>query len=499
MNRMIRSTSFLTTLAFAVLLTCGVHDVTAQGKPSKSDKIISPASGGSGAVALADDIFRLDAVGLTCRFPVGATINSDRMAGRANIQVIGENKAWVINIQTPATTKETVTIADALKQTVDLIKTSYGIVDPDQKVFYENSTQAKIIEQTDELNLPGGKAARLYVSVPLPERGRVVKGYTIFKPGAKQFVVFEFNVPESAFTNTRIVYETVVSTANFVDAELLNMQRGMAIKAGAAFLASLTETDYKLAMGEGETWYRLYQLPQGGAPVDAKELGYRGVRFWRGQRGEVDPRKSRNSWTTADQQQGYLAQIRGRIVLEGGMGDTSATYFMSSDRNEETWSVVTAFKDKDGKVIAEARETGARLKDEITVVKEETGRPTSHVKPPPTTEGYISQFESYLIPQLMVVKKIETELGFYCYQSQPNGSISFRRDEPHREAGGMAGGKSAWLVKSTIREDMPAQESLFDEAGHLLKTTLDEGRAWEQVELPQLKRLWENKGLPVDK
>lgn len=487
-------------LISAAALTVLLSSVPSQGKPDSSDHVVkSPASGGTGAVALADEVFRLDSIGLTCRFPVGSTINSDRMAGRTNVQVIGENAGWVVNIQTPQTTKETVTIQDALKQTIDLLKASYGVVDPDQKVFYENSTQARIIEQIDDLTLPGGPAARLYASVPRPDGGRIVKGYTIFKPSARQFVVFEFNVPEKTFNNTRIAYETLVSTAQFVDAELLNLQRGVAVKAGAAFLESLSETDYTQAMGDGETWYRLYQMPQGGEPGDAKELGYRGVKFWRGQRGEVDPRKSRNSWSTSDQLAGYLAQVRGRIVLEGAMGDTVGTYFMSTDRSEETWSVVTVFKDQGGKVIAEARETGARLKNDITVVRDESGRPTSTMKPPATGEGYISQFESFLIPQLMVVKRIEADLGFYVFQSQPSGSLTFRRDEPRREAGGTTQGASAWIVRTTQREDMPTQESLFNERGKLLRTTLDQGRVWEVVELPQLKRLWESKGLPVDK
>ena len=479
----------LRTVAIVLTATIGLGSLcNAQGKPGQVPK-------GVGALDLADEPFRLDSVGLSIRLPVGATVESTRLAGRQSVQVTPANGAWVMNVQTPQTANENATIADALKQTLDLIKGSYGVVDPDQSVVLE--TQAKILEQIDSLDLPGGKAARLYVSLPRAgnmgsDKSRLVKGYTIFKPGPKQYVVFELVTPEKTFTQNRGAYETSVGTALFVDSNALMLGRGAAVKAGTAFVTQLSSDDYQRAFGEGEQWYRLYRPAKTGAPMDADELGYRGVKFWRGQRGEVNPGKAKSQWSRADQQEGYLCQVRGRIVVEGGMGDTMGVYFMTLDRNEEMWSVTTAFKDAAGKVIAQASETGARLGDDVTVVKEESGRPPTHVKPPIIGEGYVSQFETYLLPRMMVQKDVRAELGFYAYQSNPSNTISFRRESAQKEG-------SLWTVTTTVREDMPPQVSTYSSKGELLKTVMDDGRVWEPVELAKLKRMWEQKGLSVDR
>lgn len=461
----------------------------AQGKPGTVPK-------GVGAVDLAEEQFRLDAVGLSMRIPVGAVVESTRMAGRQSVQITPQDGAWVMNIQTPQTSNENATIGEALAQTIDLIKTSYGIVDKDQKNYFPDETQAQILERTEKVSLPGGEAARLYVSLPRPggtgDKARLVKGYTIFKPGPKQYVVFELVSPEKSFSQNRGAYETSVGTASFVDSNALMLGRGAAVKAGTAFVQQLSPDDYRKAMGANEEWYRLYKPAATGAAMDAQELGYRGMKYWRGQRGEVNPGKPKSQWSRADQQEGYLCQVRGRIMVEGGMGDTMGLYFMTPDRNEEMWSVTTAFKDANGKVIAQASETGARLGDDVTVVKEESGRPPTHVKPPIMGEGYVSQFETYVLPRIMVQKDVRAELGFYAYQSNPSNTISFRRESAQKEG-------SLWKVTTTVRDDMPPQVSTYGKEGELLKTVMDDGRVWEPVELSKLKRMWEQKGLSVDR
>lgn len=479
-------------LALFAILAAGSTSL-AQGTFGPGAKV---PKGAQGAVPLADTPLKLDSVGLSMRVPVGASMESTMIGGRRTVQVIAEDGKWLFNVQTPQTTNFKTGIAQALDETLTLIQGSYGIVDPDQKEIL--TTQAQILEKEPDLTLPGGKAARLYVSLPASDgKSRVVKGYTIFKPGSNQFVVFELVTAEKEFSRSRTAYEAAVGTAAFTDSEQLNLQRGAAVKAGTAFMQGLSEADYVKAMDGPETWARLYKPATSGTPMDSQELGYRGVKFWQGQRGEINPSKAKSNFSKAEQQEGLLVSVRGRILVEGGVGDTLGIYFMTPDRNEETWTVRTVFKDKDGKVLAQASETGARIKDDVTVVKEESGRPATHVKPPIMGEGYISQFETFLLPRLIALKGIETELGFYAYQSAPSGTITFRRDAASREGGG--GSTAHWKIVSTLREDLPPQETTLDPKGNLIRTSLDDGRVWEPVDLEQLRRMWQSKGLPVDK
>lgn len=469
-------------------LPCLAQSTTAKPTPK-------PAQGISGVTELSDEPYRLDSVGLSVRLPMGANAESTRIGGRTSVQVVPTERSktdrnWIINIQTPVTTKDGATIAEAMEKTISLIQGSYGIVDKDQQQVLE--TQAQMLDRVDDLKLPGGDAARFYVSIPRGDGSRLVKGYTIFKPSAKQYVVFEFITGEKDFPALKSLYETTVGTAAFSGGDAMTLARGSAVKAGSAFMQQLSDQDYAAALSDKEVWYRLYRPAKTGATSDADELGYRGVKFWHGQRGEVNPAKPKAQWSKADQQDGYLAQVRGRILLESGVGDTLGTYFMTPDRNEECWTITTVFKDTAGKQIASATETGARMKDEMTIVKDESGKPLTHIKPPIMGEGYVSQLETFLLPRLMVSKKIQADLGFYAYQSSPSGTISFRKDSISNEG-------ALWKVVTYFREDSPPQVSTYNEKGDLLKTTLDDGRSWEPVDLTALKRLWQQKGLPVDR
>lgn len=445
------------------------------------------------AAAALSDPFRMDSIGLSVRFPEGCQVSSNRIAGKATAQIRPADGTWNLNIQTPVSSKENGTVKDALQQTISLIQGSFGVVDPDQKEVVE--TKAQILERTDDLKLPGGHAARVYVSIPRGDKSRLVKGYTIFKPQPTQYVVFEFICHEPDFAKLRSTYETIVGTAGFENAQDLLVARGASVKAGASVLAEISEQDYDGVLNDKEAWYRWYIPSETGSSMDARELGYRGVRVWRGKRGEITPNKAKSAWTKADQQDGLLAQVRARVLMDKGAVDTVALYYMTPDRQEECWTITTSVKDDRGNEIGYASETGARIKDDMTIVATASGKPSLTVKPPIMGEGYISQFETVVIPRLLVRKRLATDLGFYCYQRNPGesgGTIAFRRDTLKQEG-------KIWTVQTTFREEAKPQISTYTDAGELLSSTLGDGSVWEPMELSSLKRLWLNKGLPTDR
>ena len=467
---------------------------TGTGNDPGSQPTLKPhKDSATGALMLADEPYRLDSVGLSVRIPLGCQVKSNRIADRQTAQIVPDGSTWIINIQTPTATADNGTIEQALEKTLDLLRGTYGIVDRDQREVVE--TQAKIIEQIKDLKLPGGPAARLYVSTPRGNQSRLIKGYTIFKPQPKQFVVFEFICHEPDFGKLRGTYETVVGTALFAGADATSTARGTAIKSGVALLNSLTEQDYTAAMGEKELWYRMFKPGKTGTKGDDDEIGYKGLRFWRGKRGEINPAKPRNLWKSADEQDGWLASIRSRVIWNGHILDTQALYYMTPDRNEESWSISMGVKQLNGQNISDASETGARINREMTIVKTASKQQPVTLKPPIMGDGYISQFETLLMPRIIVQKKLQTELGFYCWQNyagSDSGTISFRKDV-------LAPQGSMFTLTTNLRDDSAPQVSVYNDKGELTRAELPGNIVWEPTDLTMLKRLWKDKGLPVDR
>ena len=514
-----RSSVFVAALAFTVSGALGqqgkgtVPSNTAKSTPlpprdASQDPGKTPGhqapSTGNGGIALSDNEFHLDSVGLHIRLPMGAEAESVRIGDRTTVQISPVEAKWLINIQTPVTSNEKATPREVADRTIEAIQASVGVlVAVDHDVKFTDS-QAKLFDRVDDLKLPGGGVSRFYVSVPSDadarSKARLVKGYTIFKPGPKQFVIFELICGEPDFSKARIAYETSVGTASFENSDTIATSRRNAIHAGLELFSHLPEQAYLDAMGsqEQETWYRLYVPSSTGSIKDDEELGYRGVKFWKGFRGEIDPKNPRTSWTPADKVEGYLAQDRSRVLVNGMIADSVTICFMTPDRTEETWSSTTAVKDRaSGKPMATVNEIGSRLKDDVTVVTNESSKPTKTTKPAIAGDGYISQFERSLLPRLLARQHVSKEYGFYAWDTLSR-SIVFRRDTVEGRQTSMAKDAKIWNVVTTIRDESKKQTTTVSDKGEVLGVSLEDNRTWDLIDVASLRSLWKEKGLPTD-
>ncbi len=465
---------------------------TATPTPAKPN--IPAKSANPGLVELADEAFHLDSVGLSIRLPTDTRAQATKIGDRASVQIMPTDNTWIINIQTPLTSNPNATVKEAADQTLALLQGSHGVVDPDQKNVME--TQARLIDRTGHLLINQQPAERLYVTTPRTDATRLVKGYTIFKPAPKQFVVFELIVPEPEFARVRGVYETTIATASFADPAAVAAARGALVKAGVALFAGFTPADYSAALDSQVRWYRLFKPAPGGADMDATELGYRGLKFFKGQRGEINPEKPRNRWTSADEQEGYMVFLQARVLDGADTIDTVARCFMTPDRHEEAWSVRMIKADKRAKELGRWTETGARVADDLNVAVNGPGNDDRPIRPFIQGEGYLSQVESYLLPSLLLraatKNRIQGDFGFYTYRSDSE-AISLRRDTLARDPA--AGG--TWTIATRFHEDSTPQRSTFTDKGDLIRTDLGDGRFWEPTDLKTLLALWQKKGLPI--
>lgn len=469
---------------------------TNTGGPRTAQPDKSPIKPATAAVAFAEAPFRLDALGLVMKVPEGATASSVSLYGRPTTQLMPADNTWILNVQTPKSGSAT-TLAKVTEETLLGIQANEGVIGRDDKMDPRiiSTTQAEVLERNDALKINGADATRFYVSAPTPDGKTIlVKGYTIFQPSPQQFVVFELVTSKAEFAKSKGIYETVVGTAHFEDASQTAIQRGALVKAGVGFFSGLTEADYVQAMIEKKTWQRLYQPSPTGSSMDAKELGYRGIRFWRGVRGEIDPQKPKSSYGSAEKQEGYLCSVEGRFIIEGGVADSRGVYFMTPDRNEEAWSVQTVYRDASDKQVSASSETGARIGESLNVVKKGSGEPVKQLAPPMMGEGYISKFETFLLPRLLVRKKIETTIGVYAWSERE--TISYRKDEVARTGSGRS---STWSIKTSFRDEPPSQNYTYTDAGDLIRGEVEGLGTWEPMEPDALFRLWKQKDLPTDK
>jgi hypothetical protein len=444
-------------------------------------------------VEFADDPLRLDAVGLTMLVPTNAAVQSTRIGGTTTAQIVDKASRWLINVQTPQATTPESSVTTAADQTIALIQGSVGVTDPSQTKVV--STEAKLLSR-NRGELSGQAVEQFYLSVPrgvAGDAGRLVKGYTIFKPTPNQFVVLELVTTESEFPTVRPVFETVAGTATFADMTRVSQSRAAAIQAGTALFARLTPADWNALLDGVERWQRLSRPSATGDASDAEEIGYRGLAFRRGNRGEIDPDRDMATWSAADRDEGYLARVRVR-VLEGKdqVIDSEANYFTTPDRTDESWEVRTYVRTRAGKTLGTWRETGGRAGQDVTVQVEQTGQSPRVVKPLIQGEGYLGAVEALLLPRVMIRSAAQSEFAYYTYRTQSE-NISLRRDrlDKAKTPGG------GWVITTTFREGEREQVASYTQAGELIQIDLGDGRVWKPTELDALFNLWKRKGLPV--
>lgn len=454
-------------LAVSALLIGAGQAASQPSTTAKPSLVPSGALTAGNPVEFADEPLRLDSVGLSMQVPLKCELKATRGAGVQNLAVVAPDNSWLVNIRTPQTSNPAATIKEAMEQTIKLVEYSVGKTDRNMDRVVE--TEAQVLEQTDDLTINGQPAARAYVSVPSGEGNkRIVKGYTFFKPSARQFVVFELIVPGDAFNRVRGIYETTLATATFADPTMVSASYAAAVKSGVRLFDQVDPDDYVASMGSGEQFHRLYRPAASGSPSDATELGYRSLKFWSGKRGEVDPDRRASEWKGAELEEGYLCQLTVRLLDGANVIDTVGRYFMSPDRQNESWSVVLVRTDQKGRELGRWQETGARAGKDMRVLVVEPGARNRPVEPFIQGEGYISQFESFLLPSLLMHKAIadgvDAEFGFYSYRSETE-TISLRRDTVARDT--QSGG--VWTINTKFRDDTRPQRSVFNEKGTLIR------------------------------
>lgn len=457
---------------------------------------------GTGLVELADEPFRLDAVGLTMMLPIGARADSNSAGGDVTARIVPSDNTWLLNVRTPRLTGDlNLTAEELLEQIAVHIASASGeqfkasgrsnLPGSGTTAKYTDldGFRARLLGEPQTVTINGRQASRAYISLPpVNQTPATVRGVTVFQTGPTQYVVMDLTVIAEEFERSKPIYETIVATAKFVDDADLTLRRGAAIEMGKRLIDDLKPETFQAAIAaNSERWLRLYRPSASGNIRDDEELGYARIRSKIGPRSDVA-----ESNGPAGNSDGYIVQIDVRVLAgEGRILDTKGIYFMTPDRTEEVWQLSQAAR-KDGQVFTTV-ERGGRVDKSITIRIDGQARAPMTIKPIIQGDGYVSIVEDMLMPRFLISQGIPGEFGFYSYRSEA-ATIRYRRDVLDKDPKD----PNVWILTTTRGDELVSQVSRYTATGDLIQTVLPNRTVWEPITPQKILDLWKAKGLPQD-
>jgi len=437
-------------------------------QPAASEPAPKPAAR---TVELSTTPYQVESLGLRLFLPQGATATTDPYGSATVTTIIPENNPGTITVQSRNSSNETLTVQDVADGIISSMRGAY------------------LLTRNQGLSINGSEADRFYLKSP-GSRGSeaAMRGITVFKVADGHFAILELICDESKFETARPIYEATVASAEFVNSEAYAERMAESLEASSKLLRSLGVEDYAEALkGTNNRWERLFTPAPSGDEMDAQEHGYRRIKAWEGQRGELTPDRPKSVWSTIEKQRGHIVQVDAKLIDKAFEVHTEAIYFLSEDRREEAWTLRMALKQ--GKQPTVWTETGARSGSTLTVSVRQGESAATTVEPTIEGLGYLSVLETQILGPLLIASGQPGEYSFHTYQSS-SGEVRLRTDTLSAE--GEGGG---FRMVSRYEDGALPQTSLFDQSGRLIRFEQPDGRVWEPIEQNRLVRLWDAKGL----
>ena len=431
-------------------------------------------------IELENSPMRIDAMNLNIYLPKGSITETTSFGNNSTMGIGLPNKIGVMLIKEQRTTDPDLTLA----QVADNIIT--------QLTRFASSRTGKVLSRDPSLKIGLRTGERFYIRIPGTDgKADAVRGMTIFQSEPRRFVIFDLTTTYADFDKARAYYETSLATMDLGNPSKDDVRRSAAIKKMFAFLDVRSVEHYQQALtGKKDRWERLYLPSPTGDEMDATEFGYRKIKSWGGFKGELSE-KPKRSWNDDDRSIGYFVQIDAMALEDDIRVDTRATFYMSEDTEEESWTIKMSLR-RDGEQTTSII-TGARSEKSMVIVLDQKGETPVKTHPMIQGEGYLSQVQSYLIGTMLAKNADPGEYASYAYNSA-QGTITLRWDivEQPEDTPDLT------RITTKVSDDTPPTVTLYDTHGDLLRVRLANGRIWEPIELDRLIKLWKKKGLPLE-
>lgn len=328
----------------------------------------------------------------------------------------------------------------------------------------------------------------LYVQQTLNNKD-VINGWLILPTSPQSFVVLTLFCEAAEFTRLRATLDASFETIQLRSAQELAAGKESRQARAREVLAGFTPERLRAATGERQ-WYRVYR--PAGPGVEETELAFMSLHLTDGRRGELTPERAADSYGAMESESGLLVRLEARYVEsaeDDRYVDVDARYWMSWDRQNEAWSIRQTQR-----VAAASRtaaETGVRSGLRLEIVHSSREKQTREPESWTVPDVYLSQAEILALGALLPRDGAGAiELGFGGYDSKSRRLVD-RLDTWRAERDGAA----AWSLTSVLFTETAPVKQYYDAGGRRLRRIDPDGTRTERIELPELRRLWQSKGL----
>lgn len=440
---------------------------------------------GSGGTTFDSKPFEIVDVGLTMLWPKGTTTEVQRGGGKFEVVATGEKSLWTCRVYNKEFLDKQISVSEVMKAQAATIKANV----PEISKF-------EVLEESKTIVVGGKPAEKFVVAIPQEEgKPGLVRALTIFKHSQGHFVFFDLLCSKSEYDKLKVTYNDTLTSVTLVDPKAVEATRKMMIDAGVSLMNSVTDEDLrKAATAFPERWERWSVPSSDGDESKTIERGYRRI-----QTGTGSLKKSLGISSGKSDPEGVWVKIDWRLLLaDGAVADTQGAFFVSFDRKIENWTMATAVRatEKGQKTTKVYRETGAREGETMNVTITSPNGGVRQRAPEIKGAGYISRTEAFLLPQLLTMKRVESDFAFYCYDHESE-VIRLRRDSVSFNPKSKLF-KIASSTRTQGGELAVPQAAQMRENGEFVELLAADGSKWEPTTIQRLMELWKSKGLPLD-
>ncbi|TVQ81172.1 MAG: hypothetical protein EA380_02290, partial [Phycisphaeraceae bacterium] len=324
-----------TTIRTALLATLFILTTAAyaQNQPNRAPR---PAAQEPVPIELSQTPTELRAIGLNLFLPIDTNVRTEFIAGGQSKTVIQPmDSTWVVQVFNSISRDKNLTPSAALDAIIDQRKSEFEV----RRGQTRTRSLIEDFDRIDDLQFSDKEAARVYLRRP-DDPSYPVTGYTIVRTEPGEFVIFQLDTPTDALPRTRVMYETIIASARWIERREADESRRFAARSAIRFMQTVTTEDIEAVLTDSPVHLRVYRPRPGGHQSDAEEIGYQIVEVRKGQAGEVDPRRARTSWGPAEREWGFLATINARTLMPDAVVNSRAIAFLSRDRQNESWRVI---------------------------------------------------------------------------------------------------------------------------------------------------------------
>ncbi|MBI1371202.1 MAG: hypothetical protein GC159_00340 [Phycisphaera sp.] len=346
---------------------------------------------------LTDDRWEDHAYGMSFRLP--AMARTSRAEGSL-VEIIDEQKLYTLTVKN--------------KRPPKLLTLDAAILSGIDEMAHQQNTN-QLVEAAHKVALSDRQAGVLKFHSPQALGGPVFVAFGIVPIDMASFVVLEIRCDYDNREKVEPIFDAVLASVEFGDLKELQEVRRKQLDMTRSWRQAMADGGINATIEAAlipEQWYRIIEKN--------KDVGYVNIVQKHGER---------------ELRKGTIVTVRSRVAVKGKYVDSLDQYFLSDDDEMEAWSqraterpeiAVLAPRGKAAPQNPTIVKTGIRTGPHLTItIDDPTGKhATEYVRP---DVGYLSQVESWLLPQILPINRPGT-YGFYYYNPEER-KITFRTDK----------------------------------------------------------------------